>query len=151
MDKFPIFLLDNFDNKEIFRGSGCNGDSFRIEALNFSALIKNKLIIAISAALLLIILFLIFDSLKTSSELSEEKFVEVYVQFSIASEMYGAEQDKLEEERRKILEKYNVTQEEIDLFIKEYNKNPEKWARVWERIVRRLEEQKAKFKESFPE
>ena len=68
--------------------------------------------------------------------------MEVYVQFSIASEMHGAEQDKLEQERRKILEKYNVTQEEIDLFIKEYNKNPEKWARVWERIVHRLEDEK---------
>jgi hypothetical protein len=71
-----------------------------------------------------------------------EKFVEVYVQTSIVSEIYDTDPAKLEQERKKILEKYNVTQEEIDLFIKEYNKNPEKWARVWEKIVRRLEEEK---------
>jgi hypothetical protein len=105
-------------------------------------LIKNKLIIVISAALLLIILFVIFVGLKTSSKLSEDKFVEVYVQTSIVSEIYDTDPAKLEQERKKILEKYNVTQEEIDLFIKKYNKNPEKWARVWEKIVRRLEEEK---------
>ena len=67
--------------------------------------------------------------------------MEVYVQLSIASEMYDTNPDKLEQERKRILKKHGVTQEEIDHFIKEYNQNPEKWARVWERIVRRLEEE----------
>lgn len=70
--------------------------------------------------------------------------MEVYVQLSIASEMYDTNPAKLEQERKKILEKYSVTQEEIDHFIKEYNQNPEKWAKVWEGIVRRLEEEKEK-------
>ncbi len=69
--------------------------------------------------------------------------MEVYVQLSIASEMYDTNPDKLEQERKRILKKHGVTQEEIDHFIKEYNQNPEKWAKVWERIVRRLEEEKA--------
>jgi len=106
-------------------------------------LIKNKLITVISAVFLLIILFIIFDSLKTSSELSYEKFAEVYVQLSVASEMYDTDPAKLEQERKKILKKRGVTQKEIDHFIEEYNQNPEKWAKVWERIVRRLEEEKA--------
>jgi hypothetical protein len=105
-------------------------------------LIKNKFIIIISVLFLLTILFIIFNRLKTSSKLSEEKFVEVYVQLSIASEMYDTSSTKLEEERKKILEKYSVTQEEIDRFIKEYNRNPEKWAKVWEKIVRQLEGEK---------
>jgi membrane protein insertase Oxa1/YidC/SpoIIIJ len=104
-------------------------------------LLKNKLITVISVALLLIVLFIIFDGLKTSSELSPEKFVEVYVQLSVASEMYDTDLAKLEQERKKILKKHGVTQEEIDHFIKEYNRNPEKWAKVWERIVRRLEKE----------
>ena len=70
--------------------------------------------------------------------------MEVYVQVSIAYEMYDTDPDKLEHERKKILEKYEITQEEIDHFIKEYNQNPEKWAKVWEKIVRRLEEEKGK-------
>ena len=104
-------------------------------------MIKNKLITVISVVFLLTILFIIFDSLKTSSELSCEKFVEVYVQLSVASEMYDTDPAKLEQERKKILKKHGITQEEIDYFIKEYNRNPEKWAKVWERIVRRLEEE----------
>jgi len=70
--------------------------------------------------------------------------VEVYVQLSIASEMYDTNPAKLEEERKKIFEKYGVAQEKLDQFIREYNQNPEKWAQVWEKIVRRLEEEKEK-------
>ena len=70
--------------------------------------------------------------------------MEVYVQLSIASEMYDTNPAKLEQEREKILRNHNVTQEEIDHFIKEYNQNPEKWAKVWERIVWRLEKEKEK-------
>jgi hypothetical protein len=88
-----------------------------------------------------IILFIVFNHLKTSAKLSEEKFVELYVQLSIASEMYDTDPAKLEEGRKKIFEKYGVAQEKLDQFIKEYNQNPEKWANVWERIVRRLEEE----------
>jgi len=115
-----------------------------IEPLNFLTLIKNKLIIIIFAIFVSIILFIVFNSLKTSSELSQEKFVEVYVQLSVASEMYDTDPAKLKEERKKILKKYSVTQEEIDHFIKEYNQNPEKWAKVWEKIVGRLGEEKEK-------
>lgn len=106
-------------------------------------LIKNKVIIIIFAVFFLIIIFIIFNSLKTSPVLSEEKFVEIYVQLSTASEMYDADSAKWEQERKKILSKHGVTQEDIDNFIKEYNKNPENWAGVWEKIVRRLEEEKA--------
>ncbi len=112
--------------------------------MNLLTLIKNKFIIIISVLFLLTILFIIFNRLKTSSKLSEEKFVEVYVQLSIASEMYDTSSTELEEERKKILEKFGVTQQEIEHFIKEYNQNPEKWAKVWEKIVHRLEgEEKA--------
>jgi uncharacterized membrane-anchored protein YhcB (DUF1043 family) len=105
-------------------------------------LLKKKSIVIILAVFLSIILFIIFYRPKTSTKLSEDKFVEVYVQLSIASEMYDTSLTKLEEERRKILEKFGVTQEEIDHFIKEYNQNPEKWAKVWGKIVRKLEDEK---------
>lgn len=70
--------------------------------------------------------------------------MEVYVQLSIASEMYDTQPAKLEEERKKIFERFGVTQEEIDYFVKDYNKNPEKWASIWEKIVKKLEEEKEK-------
>jgi hypothetical protein len=107
-------------------------------------LLKKRSVIIISVVFLLIILLIVLNRPKTSSNLSEDKFVEVYVQLSIASEMYDAEPAKLEEERKKIFEKFGVTPEEIDYFVKDYNKNPEKWASVWAKIVRRLEEEKEK-------
>ena len=114
--------------------------------MNFRTVIKNKLIIAICVVLLLIILFIISDSLKTPPGLSEERFVEVYVQLSLALETYDADSGELEQERKMILGKHNVTQEEIDRFVREYNLDPEKWAKVWERIVQRLEEEEEKAK-----
>jgi hypothetical protein len=107
-------------------------------------LIKSKLRIIIFVVFILILLFIIFNRLRTSAKLSEEKFVDVYVQLSIASEIFDTNPGKLEEERKKIFGKYSVTQQEINQFIKEYNKNPEKWAKVWEKIVRRLEGKKEK-------
>ena len=72
--------------------------------------------------------------------------MEVYVQLSIALEIFDEDSGGLGQERNGILEKYGVTQEEIDGFVEEYNQNPEKWAKVWERIVQRLEEEKEKTK-----
>ncbi len=110
--------------------------------MNPLALIKKKTIIVVLVLLLAIALFFILNNLRTPSKLSEDKFAEVYVQLSIASEMYESKPVELEQERKKILEKYDVTQDEIDHFIEEYNQDPERWARVWEKIVRKLEEEK---------
>ncbi len=107
---------------------------------------KNKLLITIGVVFLLAILFIILNSPKTSPKLSEEKFVEVYVGLSIALETYDADSGGLEQERKRILERYGVTQKDIDEFVKNYNQNPEKWAKVWERIVQTLEEKKQKAK-----
>lgn len=112
--------------------------------MNFSTLIKKKLIIVALAVCLSVVIFIILHSTRTSSPISDEKFVEVYVQMFIASKMYDTNPSKLEEERKRIFQKYEVTQEEIDSFVKAYNKNPENWARIWEKIVRRLEEEKEK-------
>lgn len=114
--------------------------------MNFRTLIKNKLLITIGVVFLLVILFIIFNSLKTTPKLSEEKFVEVYVQLSVVLETYDADSGELEQQRKEILAKHDTSQEEIDEFVEEYNLNPEKWAKVWERIVQRLEEEKEKAK-----
>ena len=88
------------------------------------------------------IIFIIFNSLKTSPELSEDEFVEIYVQLSLALETFDKDSSELEQERKMILGKHNVPQEQIDRFVREYNLNPEKWAKVWERIVQRLEQER---------
>ena len=70
--------------------------------------------------------------------------MEVYVQLSIALETFDKDSGEFEQERQEILTRHDTSQEEIDEFVAEYNRNPEKWAKVWERIVQRLEEEKAK-------
>jgi hypothetical protein len=93
----------------------------------------------IGAFLVCIIAFLLFRAFRPSSkEFSEDKFVEVYVQLSIANDSFPSDSLKLKEEKKKILEQAEVTQEQIDDFVQRYNQKPEKWARVWKKIMERL-------------
>jgi hypothetical protein len=97
--------------------------------------------IIFGAVILCIIVFLLFRALKPSSELTEDKFVEVYVRLSIANEMFTSDILKLNEERERIFQQAGVTLEEMDRFVNRYNQKPEEWGRVWEKIVKRLSEE----------
>jgi len=46
---------------------------------------------------------------------------------------------KLEKEKKRILEQSNVTMDDVDRFIKEYKKKPERWVKLWEKINQELE------------
>jgi len=104
---------------------------------------KVKLVI-IGAFILCIIAFLFFRALKPSPKLSEDKFVEVYVQLSTANEMFPSDTLRLKEEKKRIFEQAGVTQKEIDHFVDRYNQKPEEWGRVWKKIVDRLSEESIK-------
>jgi len=101
---------------------------------------KVKLVI-IGVFILCIIAFLLFRALKPPSELSENKFVEVYVQLSIANEMFTSDTLKLNDERERIFQQAKVTPEEMNRFVNRYNQKPEEWGRVWEKIVKWLSEE----------
>ena len=103
---------------------------------------RTKLLI-IGGLILCIFVFLWFGVLRSPSGLSEDKFVDIYVQLSIASEMFATDTTKLEEEKERIFEETKVTQNEIDDFVKRCNNKPERWAQVWKKIVERLEERRS--------
>lgn len=107
---------------------------------------KDKKLLVIGGLILCIFVFLWFVVLRSSSELSEEKFAEVYVQLSIAKEMFAADTIQLEAEKRRIFEEARVTQDEIDAFVKRCNQKPDRWARVWKKIVGKLEEKRQDLK-----
>ena len=102
---------------------------------------RTKLLI-IGGLVLCIIILLLLCVPRSSSGLSEDKFVEIYVQLSIASEIFSSDTLQLEAEKKRIFEQAGVTQDEIDGFINRLNQKPQEWSRVWKKIVEKLEERR---------
>ena len=100
----------------------------------------------IGVFIICILVFLWLGVLRSPSELSENQFVEIYVQLSIATEMFAADTVKLKEEKERIFEEAGVTQNEIGGFINRLNQKPQKWARVWKKIVEMLEKRRQDLK-----
>lgn len=107
---------------------------------------KDKKLLMIGGLILCILVFLWLVVLRSSPELSEEKFADVYVQLSIAKEIFAADTIQLEAEKKRIFEEAGVTQDEIDAFVKRCNQEPDRWARVWKKIVGKLEEKRQDLK-----
>jgi len=82
----------------------------------------------------------------SSTALPEDRFVDVYVKISIANEMFSSDSLKLKEEKKKIFEQAKVTPEEMDLFVSRYNLKPEKWVRIWKKILEKLEQNRQELK-----
>jgi len=83
-----------------------------------------------------LVLFLIFRPKSPD----EDKFVEVYVQLSVAQTKLQDDPAKLEAERKRIFSKYKFSQKDLNRLIKFYQKHPEKWVQLWEKINQRLSE-----------
>jgi hypothetical protein len=98
---------------------------------------RYKIIIVLFVLILLTLIM--FFSLRHSG-MSEDKFVEVYIQLSMAQVRFQNNPEKLEAERKKIFSEYKFSQKEMDRFLKSYKKNPEKWVTLWEKINQRLSE-----------
>ncbi|HEX7401220.1 MAG TPA: hypothetical protein VF369_03490 [candidate division Zixibacteria bacterium] len=76
---------------------------------------------------------------RSSSEISETKFVDVYVQLSWANELYASDSLKLREEKEKIYRQAQVTPKEMDNFVKERRQKLEQWESIWKKILEKLE------------
>ena len=83
---------------------------------------------------------------RSPATLPENKFVDVYVKLSIANEMFASDSLKLKEEKRMIFEQAQVTPEEMDRFVSRYNLKPERWVRIWKKILEKLEQNRQELK-----
>lgn len=83
-----------------------------------------------------LVLFLIFRP-KTPDA---DRFVEVYVQLSVAQVKLQDKPEELAAERKRIFSKYKYSQKKLDRLIKYYEKHPDKWVDLWEKINERLSE-----------
>lgn len=97
---------------------------------------------SILGLIVVIILLLLLCGPRPSSGLSEDKFVEVYVQLSLAKEMFAADSAKLEQEKDRVFKEAGVNREQIDKFVGELSQDPQKWAGVWKKIVEKLEQRR---------
>ena len=102
---------------------------------------KAKLLI-IAGLILCVIIFLLIRGQISSPDGARDKFVEVYVEFSLAAEKFKSDSLGLERERQRILQKAGVTSEEMDAFVDRLNEEPQEWAEVWEKIVQKLQEKR---------
>ncbi len=102
--------------------------------------------LAIGAIVICVILFFLLRGMRSSSGLSAEQFVEVYVELSFASETFSGDSAKFEEEKNRIFEQAGVAQKEMDEFVRRLNQKPDEWAEVWKRIVESLEQKRQQLK-----
>jgi len=96
---------------------------------------KALLVIFILLLLALVIFFFLQDR-----GMSEDRFIEIYIQLSLVNEEFKDNPEKLEAERKKIFSEYKFSQKELDKFLQSYRKNPERWVRLWEKINQHLSE-----------
>ena len=96
-------------------------------------------ILIISEVVVIIIVLGIVLLRNPGPPIPEEKFVDLYIKLSLIHEKYKYNPTELEKEKKRILEEYKITMEDVDEFIKEYKKKPEKWVKLWEKINRELD------------
>lgn len=89
--------------------------------------------------LVVVVIIAIILVSRSSAPIPEEKFVQLYIELSLAHEKYKYNPPKLEEERKRILQQSKVTMDDVDKFIKAYKRKPEKWVKLWEKINQELE------------
>lgn len=109
-------------------------------------MVSRTRLLIIGGLVICFVVFLLIRGQRSSPDLAEDKFVEVYVQFSIAGEKFKSDSLQLAEEQEKILQQAGVTRDEMNDFVDRLNEKPHEWGRVWERIVQRLEEKRQELK-----
>ncbi|KPL00291.1 MAG: hypothetical protein AMJ90_08420 [candidate division Zixibacteria bacterium SM23_73_2] len=96
--------------------------------------------IILSAIIIFVVVFAIYLYHQLSRPLSEDKFVQIYVELNLLQtepELSGNSFSKMKEE---IFKKYKADQKDLEKFIQDYKNNPEKWVEIWRKINQKLKE-----------
>ena len=95
----------------------------------------------ILSLLLCIILFAAAGAKEANEKpLSPEDFIELYVDLSIVAEQFLDDSVSLAHAQDSIFIAHGTTRVKFDEFRTKMDIEPEKWAEIWESIVKRLEE-----------
>lgn len=74
-----------------------------------------------------------------TEKISAEQFVSLYVDLSLAAEKFLDDTLKLATVQDSIFAAYKTTRQKFDEFRSGMDEHPEKWAELWEKIVKELE------------
>ena len=101
---------------------------------------KQKILILL-LFFLCIILFAVAEAKESEEKpLSPEDFVELYVDLSIVAEQFLDDSISLAHAQDSVFAAHGTTRAKFDEFRTKMDIEPEKWAEIWENIVKRLEE-----------
>ncbi len=91
------------------------------------------------AFILLISIFFLRDSYWQTT-LSEREFVALYVEVVRLESRLSDKPKEARAQTREFLNRAGVTEKEMNRFIGQVNKKPERWAKIWEKINKELEQ-----------
>jgi len=93
-------------------------------------------------ALVVFILFVSVFFLRDTywqTSLSEQEFLALYVGVIRLQYRLADKPEEAKKQTKAFLQRAGVTEEEVNRFIEQVNKKPEKWAEVWEKINTELD------------
>jgi len=79
---------------------------------------------------------------KARPRMDDEAFINLYVQLAHATEENLADSVKLHNAQEEIFKRSGFTKRDFDAYMIELDKQPERWAKIWERISEELEKLK---------
>jgi hypothetical protein len=90
------------------------------------------------ALLAIVSVFFLRDTYRQAA-LTEGDFVQLYVEVVKLQTRLANQPMKARTETRKILDSAGVSEEQLNRFVAEINKKPEKWVGIWGKINKELE------------
>jgi hypothetical protein len=93
---------------------------------------------ALFAFVLVVSLFFLRDTYWQTT-LTEREFVALYVEVVRLQSRLADKPEEARAQTKEFLHRAGVGEEEIERFITFQNKKPERWAKIWEKIVKELE------------
>ncbi len=99
---------------------------------------------------LFLLTFMVFAlfSCKSNYYIEENQFVNIYADLLIAKEMHRGNDSAYIRARDSIYNHYNVNQFMVDKTLEYYNSDTKKWKELYEKVIRRLEEQQTQIQMS---
>jgi len=79
------------------------------------------------------------SSKEKSKEMTQEEFVQLYVELSRAAEAYLSDSLRLVEVQDSIFNSSGFTRDDFEAFKEKIDKQPEKWEDVWKAILAKIE------------
>lgn len=93
---------------------------------------------ALFALILFVSIFFLRDTYWLPT-LSEKEFMALYVEVTRLQARLADKPEEASAQTKEFLKQAGVTKEQVERFIVKVNRTPERWVKIWDKIVRELE------------